>query len=538
MWETINKETEITQTTYIANQLPKTYYVEGYDVSSSIKDTEIVLSYTSPDGTTEYDRAKLTVYNIKFNDPIETRYIPKPETGNPYYIVEAQINPPDAFGGRLYWSWQDPSPQNTGNAPIFYFQQVDGWDFHSQTEPYSIPDHSGKVRCQFNLYDGAGDDGVVKVSTLPGGWGESAISGKIMVAGTDLKIDNLSEQSETETGAYIFLNWDDDNNNDVCDKDESNVVSNEDDIIPFNLTIIPDNTNQGTIELSAPSGSSKIKIWTSPNKATQITLPKTWNLAQEPIPSTLYVEGIQKSETERDIVLRIKYTNNVNGVNKSTQDEIKLTVVNLKLGYAVYRYLSTWGVGWYRHVGIIGKYEGERNKADIKDLRNYIVYDMQTDGMREVNLSIFTEEHTPYFGEYTISNLTDENKIKILKTLSYLRNRGIQYPGGTIPYAILVSNVPPSNGTITINNITHLRCDALIEVCYEANGINVWGYWDGHNPYYFYNIMDHPQLHNNRPDLSYDPYQELSPLAQSGDDGNYNTNFRNKSYKCPYEPIF
>ncbi|HOC03302.1 MAG TPA: hypothetical protein PKK91_07475, partial [bacterium] len=39
LWETASKETEITKTTYQATELPKTYYVEGYSVSSSLKDT-------------------------------------------------------------------------------------------------------------------------------------------------------------------------------------------------------------------------------------------------------------------------------------------------------------------------------------------------------------------------------------------------------------------------------------------------------------------------------------------------------------------
>ncbi|MGC9066565.1 MAG: hypothetical protein ACP5JO_08090, partial [Candidatus Ratteibacteria bacterium] len=439
----------------------------------------------------------------------------------------------------------DPSPGNVGTNPQAGFFQPyteNGYTWNLNTSdpnhPYSVPDcQTGTVKCKFYLTNGAGDDGVVVVSTQPNGEGEKASSGKMTVVGVNLMMDNLSEDAEVDTGSYIFLNWDDDNNNDTCDMDET-TVTNEDDVIPFNLSITPGNTNQTTVELSVPAGSSKIKIWTTATKGTLVSLPKTWNLASETIPATLYVEGVEKSGSERDITLRLKYKNTINGIEKTTEDEIKITVVNLKLGYAVYRYLSTWGVGWYRHVGIIGRYNGKGEKADIKNLRNYIVYDMQTYGMREVDLSTFTEEHTPYFGEYTISNLTDENKIKILKTLSYLRNRNIQYPSGNIPYAILVNNQPPSTGPITINNITHLRCDALIEVCYESNGINIWGYWDGHNPYYFYNIMDYPQLHNNRPDLTYDPYQELSPLAQSGDDGNYNTNFKNKSYKRPYEPIF
>ena len=65
LWETASKETEITKTTYQATELPKTYYVEGYSVSSSLKDTEIKLSHTFPDGTTGEDKAKITVYEVE-----------------------------------------------------------------------------------------------------------------------------------------------------------------------------------------------------------------------------------------------------------------------------------------------------------------------------------------------------------------------------------------------------------------------------------------------------------------------------------------
>jgi len=261
-------------------------------VSKTIKDTEIKLSYQAPDDTQAEDKAKITVWNIKFNDPVITQYIPRPETGNPYYIVEAQMNPPDAFDGKLYWTWQDPSPSNTGQNPQggFFQQYIENgyiWNLNisDPNHPYSIPHpQTGVVKCKFYLPNGAGDDGKVVVSTQPNGKGEKAISGIITVVGVNLMMDNLSEEAEIDTGSYIFLNWDDDNNNDTCDMDETGAVTNEDDVIPLNLSITPGNTNQGTIELYAPAGSSKIKVWTSATKGTQINLPKTWNLSQETVP--------------------------------------------------------------------------------------------------------------------------------------------------------------------------------------------------------------------------------------------------------------
>ncbi|MFN4226804.1 MAG: hypothetical protein ACK4F0_01505 [Candidatus Ratteibacteria bacterium] len=65
LWNNMNKETEIKTTTYQANQLPKTFYVEGYKTSNSIKDTEIKLTYQAPDETTAEDKAKVTVIAIE-----------------------------------------------------------------------------------------------------------------------------------------------------------------------------------------------------------------------------------------------------------------------------------------------------------------------------------------------------------------------------------------------------------------------------------------------------------------------------------------
>jgi len=64
LWENSNKDTQITQTQYAASQLPKTYQVEGYSPSSSLKDTEIKLTYTAPDNSVGEDKAKVTVFTL------------------------------------------------------------------------------------------------------------------------------------------------------------------------------------------------------------------------------------------------------------------------------------------------------------------------------------------------------------------------------------------------------------------------------------------------------------------------------------------
>jgi len=317
---------------------------------------------------------------------------------------------------------------------------------------------------------------------------------------------------------------------------ETGTVEGEDDVIPFVLSIIPTNINQGIVELSAPGGSSKIKVWTGSTKGTQITLPKRWDLSEgETVPSTLYVEGVEKSGNERDVRLRLKYTNTTEEI---TQDEIKITVVNLKLGYAVYRekvwenlYIS------YNHSGLIGEYIGTRSLHDITDFSNYVVYDMQRTGMRITSLDTFTTENPPCYGAGTTDYVrTHPNvKNKILKTLKYLYSCGIQYPSEIPPYAIEVAGVPPLNTGFrySLDDISHLRCDGLVEVCYEYNNAMVWG-WNSQ----YYDILLYLENHNDRPDLTEDPYTELSPKAQRGGFLNDSTNLyiEYPGGNYPYEP--
>ncbi|MCX7705154.1 MAG: hypothetical protein N2115_02705 [bacterium] len=68
LWESTSKQTQITGTDYSpAGSPPITIYVEGYNVSNSIRDTSITLSYTTPDETYHEDTAKITVYRVELS---------------------------------------------------------------------------------------------------------------------------------------------------------------------------------------------------------------------------------------------------------------------------------------------------------------------------------------------------------------------------------------------------------------------------------------------------------------------------------------
>jgi len=157
---------------------------------------------------------------------------------------------------------------------------------------------------------------------------------------------------------------------------------------------------------------------------------------------------------------------------------------------------------------------------------------MQTTGMRQVTLQDFSTEITPYYHDYTSSSTAYYYRNYILKALEYLRLNNIAYPPG-LPYAILIDDGDLPNGPITIERISHLRCDGLVETCYEWSTLDVWGWQNGGST--FYNIMNYPEKHNDRPDLTPNPYTELSPRAQRGDFSNSNTNFQEASPNL-YEP--
>jgi len=170
--------------------IPKTLTLKGEQTSNTDKDIILILTGQANPDNISTDTAIITVFDIDIDDPDSQKYIPKPLTGDPYYIIQAHMNPPDAFEGKLYWTWQDPSPTNSGDEPDSYFQQTGSWNFTGGSNPYSETNSDGEIRVQFNLCNGSGDDGKVKGSSESGGQGESDISAKITVVGLDIGFKN------------------------------------------------------------------------------------------------------------------------------------------------------------------------------------------------------------------------------------------------------------------------------------------------------------------------------------------------------------
>jgi hypothetical protein len=341
---------------------------------------------------------------------------------------------------------------------------------------------------------------------------------------------------EIDGGNIVWDNWDDDNNDGIPDKEEFSSTTFDNDLVPLRIIVGPlENGKQVT--LSVTQGADKIRVWTSANKQTLVLgglqPSKTWTIGVDTIPSTLYVEGINKSSAENDVELKLTYS------LANVETSLRLTVVKLNLGAAVYRRLaSAWipGVPEYDHVGIVTDYAGPRTKQALNDDRHWIVRDMpwRNQPMRTLDLLAFRTETTPYFGQFSYPQLSDRDRIKIPKTVSTLADQGILYPDWTIlaPLAVEWWGMETNTTIGALSEIQRLRCDGLIEVAYEANNVMVWGQVDNNVTYY--SIMSYPHRHNDRPDATINPETELSPRAQRGGFSNSNTTFQ---YVRLFEPV-
>lgn len=148
-----------------------------------------------------------------------------------------------------------------------------------------------------------------------------------LVVGVDLDIGSVTEDDEESKGGYLCLNDDDDNSNSQMDKDESGTVSGENDLIELKLKLDPSALSTGTLKLEATAGNSKVKVWKTASKNTEVALPKTWTVGTDAIPTTLYLEGVAGSDSERDVTLLLTYTHDT----ISCSDTIKATIVAMDL---------------------------------------------------------------------------------------------------------------------------------------------------------------------------------------------------------------
>lgn len=116
-------------------------------------------------------------------------------------------------------------------------------------------------------------------------------------------IDSVPEEDEESTGAYVPLNNDDDDGDDVIDLEEGVSILGENNLVPMQL-VLPSSWEtgvDGTVTLAIDQGASCVKVWTNSDKSDGLVLggsttEKTWSRSE--MPSTLWVEGIATTTVE------------------------------------------------------------------------------------------------------------------------------------------------------------------------------------------------------------------------------------------------
>jgi len=407
-----------------------------------------------------------------------------------------------------------------GKAPYTY-----EWTFDNGT-PASASSQSAEVTfgdaaeggsncCTVTVRDARGKTASASVTiTIP------SVSLR-MDADANGTLDSTDDEKKLDPGVIVFENSDNDANDADGKPDKANSpVPYEDDLVGIALGIAP-SLNSGSVRLEAAAGMSRIKIWATGGKqsGTEITLPKEWNLASDPLPSQLYVEGVEKSANPNDVELKLSYSN---GGNHISEDKVKITVVRLNLGVAVYRDMHLWGFGEINHAGLVTGYTGSRVRTALTNDVNWVVTETTPiAGIRTVGLQTFTQPANEFHGVYSVPNLTDERRNLILANAAACRQRPIGWVGADA--------IVPEAWDGTIATIQKLRCDGVVEVCYELAGAEVWGR-NGTN----YLIQNWTAEHN---DLSMnEPQTELSPVVQRGGVPNSPTKLIRLGERVLFEP--
>ncbi|MBN2020450.1 MAG: HEAT repeat domain-containing protein [Sedimentisphaerales bacterium] len=175
-------------------------------------------------------------------------------------------------------------------------------------------------------------------------------------------------------------------------------------------------------------------------------------------------------------------------------------------GDAVYRFLDAWGLGQLANYNHAGLFAGIDSADSFRVFHAADYYPC----VQNAGFNAEFKNSQEYYGAYTHSELDLDffDRKAIVKTAHDLAAANVYY---TIWNAIdpLTSEIP-----ITISNIDNIRCDGVVEYCYEAQDFVVW---EPANDRDKWNILYFPDAHNDMPSIfSLNPDIELSPWAQRG----------------------
>ncbi len=316
---------------------------------------------------------------------------------------------------------------------------------------------------------------------------------------SDGDIDSIDDQNEQSLGGVCFQNIDNDDASSIFlpDIHKSSVIG-EDDLVE--VVVYSPRTSFGTMTLTVSSTS--IRLWESSDKNNQpVLMPLVLDVATTSFPITLYVEGYHSSSSVRDQNIKLEFS--LNGVNSLVPDIILLTVVRLNLGIAVYRKMTISLLEDYEHAALVSEYTGRRLLSDLKDKFNWLTIEEAPGGIHTSNLHYFEAAKPPITGYCQTPNITDSQRNRIIDNAkrSLSLNFGYAYYG----FGSVAIDWKGLTWDKTLEDIEDLRCDGLVEVCYELTGEEVWGKNATNYP-----IQNHPNEHNNFGRNSH----ELSPFTQ------------------------
>ena len=174
------------------------------------------------------------------------------------------------------------------------------------------------------------------------------------------------------------------------------------------------------------------------------------------------------------------------------------------------------GYGWMGHPGIYSGMNADHVKKQIAVWPNDD--DPFTSSVQERPWSEMTDDF-PYWGTYNLNNriLTFQDRKDIVNTaLDLIANNPIGYPDFDL-FPDCLNPIGDPGSYIAADEIDKLRCDGVVEYCYEWNNIWVWGkngtHYDISNADYVdeHNLCYHDQVLQN-------PCIRLSPIVQCGED--------------------
>ncbi|MCU0782576.1 MAG: leucine-rich repeat protein [Verrucomicrobia bacterium] len=194
------------------------------------------------------------------------------------------------------------------------------------------------------------------------------------------------------------------------------------------------------------------------------------------------------------IALLILGTSTAFGLGNTTAQEY---------GDAVYRKLYFPIGPNYNHAGLFaGQSGGVKRCIEADTLTGDTTKDNSFSGS-------FSGYGSDYYGAYTLDYGTPSfsDRKTIMATAKQVADAYIYYT--------YINALDPITSTrpVTTANIDNLRCDGVVEYCYEYNNYQSW--WHTSYPSRW-QISMFPEEHNDAPDLSVEPGTEESPWAQRG----------------------